>query len=147
MFTEKGIHSLDTIFTVLGGDLVVHRTATGAWDGASATFREPLALDLRPVVSATAATATAHRAASAITGLLAVGSPGLVIDAVGTVKGTAKGKAPALAWDVVTSGTQADGTPSLELGIAALLAVSGFHGVGVKLDAARRMLAGATGHA
>jgi tetratricopeptide (TPR) repeat protein len=36
--------------------------------------------------------------------------------------------------------TPSDGTPSLDLGIAALRAVSGFHGVRSRLDAARRML-------
>jgi LuxR family maltose regulon positive regulatory protein len=47
----------------------------------------------------------------------------------------------AVAERLPSQGPLADGTPSLELGIAALLAVSGFHGVGVKLDAARRVLA------
>jgi ATP/maltotriose-dependent transcriptional regulator MalT len=47
----------------------------------------------------------------------------------------------AIAERIPSQGPLHDGTPSLELGIAALLAVSGFHGVGVKLDAARRMLA------
>jgi Zn-dependent metalloprotease len=89
---------------VLGGDLVVHRTPSGAWDGASATLRTPLTLDLRPAVSATAATATALAAARSITGLVPLGSPGLIVDAVG--------KAPALAWDVYTAGTSSDGTPS-----------------------------------
>ena len=92
---------------VLGGDLVVHRTATGAWDGASATFREPLALDLRPVVDAATATTTALAAARSLTGVLALPAPGLVIDAVGAGE-----RAPALAWDVFSVGTQPDGTPS-----------------------------------
>jgi LuxR family transcriptional regulator, maltose regulon positive regulatory protein len=47
----------------------------------------------------------------------------------------------AIADRIPSQGPLADGTPSLELGIAALLAVSGFHGLGAKLDAARRMLA------
>ena len=47
----------------------------------------------------------------------------------------------AIAEGIPSQGPLADGTPSLELGIAAVVAVSGFHGLGVKLDAARRMLA------
>jgi Zn-dependent metalloprotease len=90
---------------VLGGDLVVHRSPTGAWEGASATLRTPLHLSLTPKISATAATAAALAAARSVTGVLSLGSAGLVVDAVGTV--------PALAWDVYTAGTQADGTPSL----------------------------------
>ena len=90
---------------VLGGDLVVHRSATGAWDGASATFRAPLDLELRPAVPAGAATAAALAAARSLSGVVPVGDPGLVVDAVGAE--------PALAWDVFTAGTQADGTPSL----------------------------------
>ncbi|MBA3742240.1 MAG: M4 family metallopeptidase [Sporichthya sp.] len=93
---------------VLGGDLVVHRTTAGAWDGASATFREPLALDLRPVIDATTATTRALTTANALTGALPLAEPGLVIDAAGF-----DGTAPALAWDVFTAGTQADGTPSM----------------------------------
>ena len=46
-----------------------------------------------------------------------------------------------IAEGIPSQGPLADGTPSLELGIAALVAVSGFHGLGVKLAAARRMLA------
>jgi Zn-dependent metalloprotease len=94
---------------VLGGDLVVHRTGTGAWDGASATFREPLVLDLQPAVDAAAATTTALTAAKTLTGVLSLNAPGLVVDAVGADRK----HAAALAWDVFTAGTQADGTPSL----------------------------------
>lgn len=93
---------------VLGGDLVVHRTATGAWDGASATFRSPLALDLHPTISAAGATTRALIAARALTGVQPLAAPALVIDAAGFTS-----TAPALAWDVFTAGTQADGTPSL----------------------------------
>jgi zinc metalloprotease ZmpA len=92
---------------VLGGDLVVHRTPTGAWDGASATLRRPLDLDVRPVVPAAEATATALAAADTVSGLVPLGAPGLVVDAVGR-----GGREPGLAWDVLTAGTQADGTPS-----------------------------------
>lgn len=93
---------------VLGGDLVVHRTPTGAWDGASATFREPLDLDLQPAVAAGTATAVALAAARTLAAVAPVGEPGLVVDAVGR-----DGAEPALAWDVLTTGTQVDGTPSL----------------------------------
>jgi Zn-dependent metalloprotease len=90
---------------VLGGDLVVHRTASGAWDGASATLRTPLNLAVSPTVDPAGATAAALTAARSIAGLRPLGSPGLVVDAVG--------KTPALAWDVFTTGVQPDGTPSL----------------------------------
>jgi LuxR family maltose regulon positive regulatory protein len=46
----------------------------------------------------------------------------------------------AIAERMPSKGPLRDGTPSLELGIAALRAVSGFHGVRPRLDAARRML-------
>ncbi len=93
---------------VLGGDLVVHRTAGGAWDGASATFRAPITVALTPAVSAAAAGRAALAAAHGISGVLPLAAPGLVVDAVGIEPG----EAPALAWDVFTAGTQADGTPS-----------------------------------
>jgi LuxR family transcriptional regulator, maltose regulon positive regulatory protein len=46
----------------------------------------------------------------------------------------------AIAERIPSEGPLRDGTPSLELGIAALRAVSGFHGVRSRLDGARRML-------
>lgn len=90
---------------VLGGDFVVHRTAAGAWRAPSATLHAPLSLDLTPVVTATTATAAALAGATTISGVLPAGVPALVIDAFSA--------APTLAWDVLTTGTQADGTPSL----------------------------------
>ncbi len=102
---------------VLGGDLVVHRTADGAWDDASATFRSPISLDLTPVVSPAAATTTVLTTTRGITGLLPVTTPTLVVDAVTTRAAADRSgtdaASPALAWDVLTAGTQADGTPSL----------------------------------
>jgi LuxR family maltose regulon positive regulatory protein len=46
----------------------------------------------------------------------------------------------AVAERMPSAGPLRDGTPSLDLGIAAVRAVSGFHGVQSRLDAARRML-------
>jgi Zn-dependent metalloprotease len=82
--------------TVLGGDLVVHRSPSGAWEGTSQTLTRPLTLSTTPTVSA-------DRALAAVDGRTA-GAPKLVVDATGAT--------PRLAWLVTTIGTQKDGTPS-----------------------------------
>jgi Zn-dependent metalloprotease len=85
---------------VIGGDFVVHRSATGEWAGANATFAKPLDLVLTPAITAVTATASALAA-----GHVLAAAPQLVV--------FARGSAPRLAWDVFTAGRQADGvTPS-----------------------------------
>jgi Zn-dependent metalloprotease len=89
---------------VLGGDFVVHRAPDGRWMGATATLRRSLdTLNLSPLVDRASALLDATVGTS--TSLAStLGAPGLVIDA--------RHGAPALAWDVFTTGTQPDGTPS-----------------------------------
>ncbi|TDB82856.1 M4 family peptidase [Actinomadura sp. KC216] len=85
---------------VLGGDIVVHQSASGAWRGSSGTLAGRPA-DSSPEVGA----ATAKE--RAVTGQRkAAGSPALVVEAR-----TADHR-PRLAWRVQTVGRQADGTPS-----------------------------------
>ncbi|MFA1550075.1 M4 family metallopeptidase [Actinomadura chokoriensis] len=85
---------------VLGGDLVVHQSASGAWRGSSGTLAEAPA-DSSPEVPAKTAekrAVTKHRKTK--------GSPALVVEA------RTGDHQPRLAWRVQTVGTQADGTPS-----------------------------------
>jgi len=92
---------------VLGGDLVVHRGAQAGWRGVSQTLAAPLHVATTPTVTAAAASARALAPAAAtrsISGAQAAGAPRLVVDAT---QGT-----PRLAWEVLSGGTQADGTPS-----------------------------------
>ena len=82
---------------VVGGDLVVHQTAAGAWSGVSRTLHTDLSLATTPTVSQDAAEARAvggDRTQSAT----------LVVDATGS--------SPRLAWRVISGGVQSDGTPS-----------------------------------
>jgi zinc metalloprotease ZmpA len=91
---------------VLGGDLVVHQGPGGAWKGRSETLSHDLTLAVTPTVGAATARTAAlapRRANRAISGQQ-VASSRLVVDATGT--------APRLAYEVVTAGTQRDGTPS-----------------------------------
>ena len=92
---------------VLGGDLVVHRDAQGAWQGVSQSLRSPLDLATTARIGSRAAAAKAL-APSLVTrpiqDLRQAGSPSLVVDATGAT--------PRLAWAVVSSGSRADGTPS-----------------------------------
>ncbi|MGQ0464014.1 MAG: M4 family metallopeptidase [Sporichthyaceae bacterium] len=89
---------------VVGGDFVVHRSATGQWQRPSATFTDSLdGLSLRPVLDAPAAVAGLAVGKDALRSALN-GTPRPVVDTVG-------GPA-ALAWEVPTVGTQQDGTPS-----------------------------------
>jgi zinc metalloprotease ZmpA len=79
---------------VVGGDLVVHQGATGAWKGSSQTLTQRLSLATTPTVSRAVAEGKAVSAEAAT----------LVVDAT-----TAS---PRLAWRVMSGGTQTDGTPS-----------------------------------
>ena len=92
---------------VVGGDLVVHRDAADGWDGVSQTLDSPLTLTTAPSLGAAAArrTVLARNADTrAVLGDDAAESSELVVDATGS--------RPRLAWEVLTGGTQADGTPS-----------------------------------
>ena len=91
---------------VLGGDLVVHRSAEGAWQGSSQSLTEDLALVVTPKVSQARAGAAAVAPSAvnrSITGEK-VSSSRLVVDATRAT--------PRLAYEVITGGTQKDGTPS-----------------------------------
>jgi len=85
---------------VLGGDFVVHQDAKGTWLGVDQTLRQTPSVSTTPKVSAT----TAAKSAAKATHETAHGTPKLVVEA-------RKG-APRLAWQVTTTGKQADGTPS-----------------------------------
>jgi Zn-dependent metalloprotease len=92
---------------VLGGDLVVHRAADGAWAGVSQTLSKPLRVSTTPRTSKTSATARALKPAAATRDIARFrqdGAPRLVVDAIG--------HRPRLAWAVGTVGRHADGTPS-----------------------------------
>ena len=92
---------------VLGGDLVVHQDASAGWDGVSQTLDAPLTLGTDAAVARTAAqrTVLARNARSqAVRGDDRTSASELVVDATGAT--------PRLAWEVITDGTQADGTPS-----------------------------------
>ncbi|MEP9364564.1 M4 family metallopeptidase [Nocardioides sp. CN2-186] len=91
---------------VVGGDLVVHRGPTAGWRGVSQTLDTPVKLSTTPALSAAGATVSALAktpVTRSITGAKRE-SASLVVDAT---SGT-----PRLAWEIVTGGTQADGTPS-----------------------------------
>jgi Zn-dependent metalloprotease len=92
---------------VLGGDLVVHRGANGAWKGVSQTLAAPVDVRTSPRLSADRAVDRAEapaRATRSIAELRSTTQPRLVVDAVG--------QEPRLAWEVLTGGRHADGTPS-----------------------------------
>ena len=92
---------------VVGGDLVVHRDAAQRWDGVSQTLSAPLTLGTDAKVAKASATRTVlarNARTSAVRGDDSAEASELVVDAT---SGT-----PRLAWEVVTGGTQADGTPS-----------------------------------
>ena len=92
---------------VLGGDVVVHRGAKSGWRGVSQTLDSAVHVATTPALTAAAASAQALAPAQAtrtITGMKSAKSTRLVVDAT---SGTAR-----LAWEVVTGGTQQDGTPS-----------------------------------
>ncbi|KRE94648.1 peptidase [Nocardioides sp. Soil774] len=92
---------------VIGGDLVVHRDASAGWAGVSQTLAAPLTLGTDAKVAAASArrTVLARNARSqAVRGDDRASAGELVVDATGAT--------PRLAWEVVTEGVQADGTPS-----------------------------------
>jgi Zn-dependent metalloprotease len=92
---------------VLGGDLVVHRTADGAWAGVSRTLTSKLRMSTTPRLSAATARSRAMRPSRATRGishLRAHGQARLVVDTIGHT--------PRLAWAVTTGGRHSDGTPS-----------------------------------
>ena len=92
---------------VVGGDLVVHRDAADAWAGVSQTLSAPLTLTTDAKISRAAASRTVlarNAATRAVRGDDKAEANELVVDATGG--------APRLAWEVVTGGTRADGTPS-----------------------------------
>ncbi len=93
---------------VLGGDLVVHQGPKGAWEGVSQTLASPLTLGATPKVTATPPAPPRWRRPpppADIDGLRAdKTAPRLVVDTLGDQA--------RLAYEVTTSGRQADGTPS-----------------------------------
>jgi len=92
---------------VVGGDLVVHRDAASAWEGVSQTLSAPLTLGTDAAVDRTAALRTVllrNARTAAVRGDDEAEASELVVDATGA--------RPRLAWEVLTGGVQADGTPS-----------------------------------
>jgi Zn-dependent metalloprotease len=92
---------------VLGGDLVVHQGADGAWEGVSQTLAAPLHVPTSAAIGRAAARAAVlarNATTAAVAGDDEVSAAELVVDATGVT--------PRLAWEVVTGGVQADGTPS-----------------------------------
>jgi zinc metalloprotease ZmpA len=92
---------------VLGGDMVVHTAASGAWKSVSQSLTTPVTVGTSPKLTTAQAKAKALKKARAgkdIKNLRTKGKPGLVVDAVG--------HAPRLAWAVTTAGKRLDGTPS-----------------------------------
>lgn len=93
---------------VLGGDLVVHQAPDATLESVSQTLEAPLTLSVAPVLGATSATSRALAPAAALRGIdgleASKAAPRLVVDALGAT--------PRLAYEVTTSGVQADGTPS-----------------------------------
>lgn len=87
---------------VLGGDFIVNQDAKGTWTGVDQTLNQTPSVSTTPKITA----ATAKSAAAKATHGTAHGTPQLVVEA-------RKG-APRLAWQVKTTGKQADGTPSRE---------------------------------
>ncbi|MGA9102844.1 M4 family metallopeptidase [Aeromicrobium sp.] len=81
---------------VVGGDLVVHRSADGSFDGTTQTLTKDIDVDTEPAVTGAKALKRAGAAKDV--------EPKLVVDAAGST--------PKLAWLVTTSGRQKDGTPS-----------------------------------
>jgi zinc metalloprotease ZmpA len=86
---------------VVGGDMVLHSNRAGALVDVSRTLDQPIALDIaasRVTRAQAEAAALAHRAGTV------QGRPELVV--------YARGERPQLAWDVLVTGEQPDGTDS-----------------------------------
>ena len=91
---------------VVGGDLVVHQSSAEKWKGTSQTLGRGLSLSTTPTVTQAVAEAAAV-APSAVTDKIRgdrAESATLVVDATG--------RAPRLAWRIMSGGVQSDGTPS-----------------------------------
>lgn len=86
---------------VIGGDMVVHSSRTGAFLDASRTLNRAIALDVR---SSRLGAAEAVRAAVLARSGTPEGAPQRVV--------YARGNQPVLAWNVFLTGEQDDGTPS-----------------------------------
>jgi Zn-dependent metalloprotease len=92
---------------VIGGDLVVHQSASRRLTGVSQTLKQSIDVSTRPAISARAAESRAESSRYA----RAIRSDGK--EAQRELVVYAAGKAPRLAWEVVTGGVQKDGTPSV----------------------------------
>jgi len=91
---------------VVGGDVVVHQARSGAWKGRSQTLDDDLTLGTTAALGKASAGIKAlapSKATRTISGDK-VESSRLVVDATGAT--------PRLAYEVITGGTQEDGTPS-----------------------------------
>jgi zinc metalloprotease ZmpA len=88
---------------VIGGDFVVHGRADGATEFSAASSASLKGMARQPNFDGAAASVLAQSAFSGVQ--LDSSSAELVVDAAG-------GRAPALAYEVVLEGLQADGTPS-----------------------------------
>ncbi len=89
---------------VIGGDLVVHQTRSGGWEGASLTMDDPISVSTSAKVSKAAAGKSALKVPeNKPVSDTEVDDTRLVVD----VENAAK-----LAWQVTTIGEQPDGTPS-----------------------------------
>lgn len=87
---------------VIGGDLVVHTAASGLFTGVSQTFASDLTLSTQPTVSPQGAI---REALARFSGHRPSGSqPELIV--------FARSATPVLAYDVLVTGAQSDGTPS-----------------------------------
>ncbi len=89
---------------VVGGDLVVHQSRSGAWKGSSLTLGKTLGLDVVPALTRSMAGTKALGLANRATTDATVAGATLVVDAAGV--------SPRLAWRVLSGGRQANGTPS-----------------------------------
>src|SRR3954468_518977 len=104
--THVRLHRTYRGLDVVGGDLVVHESKSGAWKGSSQTLAKTLDLAVAPAVTSSVAKAKAL-APSAVTRKITdarVDGSSLVVDASGAT--------PRLAWKVLSGGMQANGTPS-----------------------------------
>lgn len=89
---------------VLGGDVVVHLTRAGSYDGGSLTLKQPLSVATTAKVTSSQAVRTAR---SRLHGSISSTSVRKVVDALGALDGR-----PALAYEVTVNGVRADQTPS-----------------------------------
>ncbi|HET7684602.1 MAG TPA: M4 family metallopeptidase [Marmoricola sp.] len=102
--THVRMHRSYAGLPVVGGDLVVHQAADGAWLAASQTLEHGISLRTVPAVTRSAAQSRAVAALPRGIRDADLAGSSLVVDASGAT--------PRLAWKVMTGGVQADGTPS-----------------------------------